>query len=59
MYATERYYFNDSHFRTYFKKTKCYIVTLFDSFQRSVEAAKLAEKDPTDKDAIMRVLSDK
>ncbi|WP_163339438.1 hypothetical protein [Desulfopila sp. IMCC35008] len=59
MYATQRYYFNESHFRTYFQKTKCYIVTVLDSFLRGVEAAKLAEKNPTDKDAIMRILSDK
>lgn len=59
MYATQRYYFNDSLFRTYFQKITCYIVTIFDSFQRGVEAAKHAEKNPTDKDAILRILSDK
>lgn len=59
MYATRRLYFNDTPFRAVFQKTGCYIVTMLDSFQKGVEAAKVAEKDPTDKEAILRILSDK
>lgn len=59
MYATERYYFNDISFRAYFQKTRCYIVIMIDSFRKGVKAAKLAEKDPTAKEAIMRILSEK
>lgn len=59
MYATQRLYFQSNTFRAGAQKIGRSLAEMFVNLQKGIEAAKVAEKDPTDREAILRVLSGK
>ena len=58
MYSIQQIYIHENPFHAVFQKAKCYIVDMFDILQEGIEAAQVAEKDPTDREAFLRILSD-
>ncbi|MFT5700117.1 MAG: hypothetical protein ACI8ZB_002988 [Desulforhopalus sp.] len=60
MYSAQRTYFhlNSIPFRHVFQKISYFIIDILDTLHKGIEAAKIAEKDPTDREAILSVLFD-
>jgi hypothetical protein len=58
MYSTQRLYFHENPFLAVFQNFRYYVVGMFDILQKGIEAAKVAENDPTDREALLRILSD-
>lgn len=55
MYSTQRLYLRENPFLAVIQNIRYYVVSTFDVVQKGIEAAKIAENDPTDREALLRI----
>lgn len=55
MYLVQRLYSYDNPFHTVFQKIRCYTEDMVDCFQKGIRAASVAEKNPMDRETILRI----
>ena len=55
MYLVQRLYCYNNPFRTVFQKIRCYTEDMADCFQKGIKAAEVAEKNPMDRETVLRI----
>lgn len=58
MYSAQRLYFNENPMHSLIQKMTFYFEQLTDILRKGILAAQLAEEDPTNREAILRILAD-